>query len=461
MKDDVPLNKSWKQDAVELCGCPCVLTTAQIEEQRHSLIWNARLRETRAPEVIAQPRTAQEVAAFVRFARQVDLKISLRGSGHNYQGAALRDGGAMIDLGKLNSVSIVPAERRARIGAGVTGGDLIRQLSQYDLAFPVGHCGDVAVSGYLLSGGFGWNYGEWGPACQHVTAVQMVTADGNLIRVDNTQHPDLFWAAKGAGAAFFAAVTAYEIRLQPLPATAFVQETVFAASDASIVAQWMREADKSVDETVELICLVGPDPEQGQPSVTLRAISSGASVDAARKKMGELRSFPKDVPLLHPAKTQTVPFSDLSRFSALPADRRVAADHIWSEASLPDLLLAVAHLADGPQTTSAISLTALGNGARPPCVTLSGDTCLSVGGASGAGVYALWEGAENDAVHLAWVRAAEAALRPFKCGRYVGEADLFCDSDRLADCFSHDALLRLRALRRKYDPSHLFLSVLN
>ncbi len=84
----------------------------------------------------------------------------------------------MVDLSGLDRIEIDAAARRAGIGAGVTGGRLIKELSRHGLGFPIGHCADVAASGYILSGGFGWNYGEWGPACANVAEIEVVLADG-------------------------------------------------------------------------------------------------------------------------------------------------------------------------------------------------------------------------------------------------------------------------------------------
>jgi hypothetical protein len=102
--------------------------------------------------------------------------------------------------------------------AGRRGGrDLARALAAHGLAFPVGHCSTVPLGGYLLGGGFGWNAGAWGVACHAVEGVEVVTADGGIRRASGAEEPDIFWAARGAGPAFFGVVTRYRLRLRPLP----------------------------------------------------------------------------------------------------------------------------------------------------------------------------------------------------------------------------------------------------
>ena len=105
----------------------------------------------------------------------------------------------------------------ARVQPGCRGNDLVAALAEHDLFFPAGHCIGVAVGGYLLQGGFGWNGRVHGPACMSVEAIDVVTADGETVRASATEHPDLLWAARGAGPGFFGAVTAFHLRVYPQP----------------------------------------------------------------------------------------------------------------------------------------------------------------------------------------------------------------------------------------------------
>jgi hypothetical protein len=109
--------------------------------------------------------------------------------------------------------------RRLRwpIQPAVTGQELNRQLTPHGLAFPIGHCATVPLSGYLLSGGLGWNSNRWGPACFSVEAADLVTADSSLVTANREHHADLLWAIRGGGPGFFAVVTQYHLRLYPAP----------------------------------------------------------------------------------------------------------------------------------------------------------------------------------------------------------------------------------------------------
>jgi FAD/FMN-containing dehydrogenase len=131
----------------------------------------------------------------------------VRGGGHSWCGTPLRDGGMLIDLARLKEVIVHPRTRTAMVQPVVSGRELSHRLAAHGLAFPYGHCSTVPLSGFVLSGGFGWNMGSWGPACFSLEAIDVVTAAGQLVRATEDQHADLLWAARGAGAGFFGVVT--------------------------------------------------------------------------------------------------------------------------------------------------------------------------------------------------------------------------------------------------------------
>jgi FAD/FMN-containing dehydrogenase len=421
---------------------------------RKLAIWNKRLDKARSPDAVVSPRSAVDVAAAVRFASERGLQVSPRGSGHHYEAAALRDGGLLLDLGELDFIEIDADAGIARIGAGVRGGELSERLAERGFAFPVGHCVDVGLSGYILAGGFGWNAGEWGAACGNVTAIEMVTAAGEPVIASADRHSDLFWAARGGGAGFFAAITAYHLRLHPLPPATFAWRMAFAAASAPELAGWLTAATASAHPTAEIGCFLLSHWDTGEWAVVLRASACGASEDEARARLASFTSPPATARTIGEPRAEIVPFTELFRMSPMPDSKRAAADHLWSEAPLGEMLLAV-HRLPGPSPHSTIDLVAFGGHS---CVALPADAALSVGGGTGAGIYALWDDPADDAINLAWVRGIDDALAPFRAGRYVGEADLAIAPERRAECFTPEALTRLVELRTRHDPQGLFPS---
>lgn len=135
--------------------------SADFDRVRATMTWNARIAGARTPEAIVEATSTADVVAAVKYARAHNLKVAIRGGGHNYHGAVLRDGSLLLDLSRLKLIKIDAAGRRASVGPGIKGGELIAALAPHNLAFPVGHCSDVNLSGFLLNGGYGWNLGEW------------------------------------------------------------------------------------------------------------------------------------------------------------------------------------------------------------------------------------------------------------------------------------------------------------
>jgi len=416
---------------------------------RERVIWNKRLDRARAPDAIVRCSSAEDVATSIRFAAANGMKVSPRGSGHHYEAASLRDGGLLLDLSGLDFIEIDSAARTARVGAGVRGDALTSRLAKQGLAFPVGHCVDVGLSGYILAGGFGWNAGEWGAACANVVALELVTAASEIVLASETSHPDLFWSARGGGPGFFAVITAYHLRVHPLPTAVFAWRVVLAADKAPALADWLSAATAAAERTAEVGCFALT--YSGEPSVILRVSACGENEDEARTKVASFFSPPVEVEPLGGVREEFLPFADLPKLSPMPDGKRVAADHLWSEAPLGDLLMAI-HDLRSPSPHSTVDLVAFGGHSR---VNL-GDGALTVGGGTGAGIYALWEDSADDEANRAWVRKVDDALSPLRTGRYVGEADLTLGPKRLAECFTPDALERLRRLRAQYDPSGMF-----
>jgi FAD/FMN-containing dehydrogenase len=136
----------------------------------------------------------------------------------------------------------------------------------------------------------------------------------------------------------------------------------------------------------------------------------------------------------------------------MPAGKRVAADHAWSDSAIGDLLLAV-HDLPAPSADSTIDIVAFG-GHTP--VATPDDAALTVSGGTGIGIYGMWDDAVDDNANRAWVRRIDEALAPHRTGRYVGEADLTAAPHRRAECFTPAALARLEEIRQRYDPEGLF-----
>ncbi|MFD9012959.1 FAD-binding oxidoreductase, partial [Streptomyces sp. NPDC059552] len=171
----------------------------------------------RRPAVIAQCESTADVITAVRFARDLDLNIAVRGGGHSVAGMSLNDGGLVVDLRRMHEVTVHPAAGAAHIEGGATMSHLDRACEPYGLATTGGRASTTGVGGYVLGGGSGWLDRKFGLAVDNLLGVDLVTAEGELVHATSEENPELFWGLHGGGGNFGIA-TSLTLRLYDLPA---------------------------------------------------------------------------------------------------------------------------------------------------------------------------------------------------------------------------------------------------
>jgi FAD/FMN-containing dehydrogenase len=169
----------------------------------------------RRPALIVRCRSAADVASAVRFARREGLEICVRGGGHNIAGQAVADGAMMVDLAEMKQVDVDPEARLVRAQGGLLWHELNAATAEHGLAVTGGAISTTGIAGLTLGGGLGWLMAKYGLAADNVTAVELVTAEGDVLDVTAESHPDLFWALQGGGGNFGVATT-FTYRLHPL-----------------------------------------------------------------------------------------------------------------------------------------------------------------------------------------------------------------------------------------------------
>ena len=176
-------------------------------------IWNGAI--TRRPAAVASCANGTDVAAALAFAQERRLEVSVRGGGHNYAGFALCEGGLMIDLTPMSSVSVDAAARRAKCGGGTTWAALDAATQADGLAVPGGFISHTGVAGLTLGGGIGWLTRVAGLSSDNLVGAEVVTADGRVLHASESENEDLFWALRGGGGNF-GVVTEFEFGLHPV-----------------------------------------------------------------------------------------------------------------------------------------------------------------------------------------------------------------------------------------------------
>jgi len=213
---------------------------AGYEQARQDAIWNGK-KPNRFPEAIALAEDPDDVVDALRLARERGWRIGVRSGGHSWSGNAIRDGGLLLDVSRLNDFSIDVENRTASVGPGTRGAELQRALNDRGLYFPTGTCQSVAIAGYTLGGGASFTGKKDGPAAHALRAVDVVTAEGELVHADDHSHPDLIWAARGSGPNFFAAVTRLHLDLQPLPGAMYTALYVYPVEVIDEFLAWSVE----------------------------------------------------------------------------------------------------------------------------------------------------------------------------------------------------------------------------
>ena len=201
-------------------------------------VWNGTV--DRRPRLIARCSGTADVAAAVRFARDHDLEIAVRGGGHNVAGTAVCDDGIVIDLSAMRGVWVDPAGRTARVQGGALWGDVDHETQAHGLATTGGIVSHTGVAGLTLGGGIGFLMRKHGLTVDNLLAAEVVTAEGSIVRASADEHPDLFWALRGGGGNF-GVVTSFRFALHPVGPTVMAGPVFWAADDTTDVLRFYRD----------------------------------------------------------------------------------------------------------------------------------------------------------------------------------------------------------------------------
>jgi FAD/FMN-containing dehydrogenase len=447
-------------------GKVTIATDTGYEQLRCEMNWN-QLTPPRYPQLIVQVASERDVVKAVRFARTHGMKIAVRGGGHSCIGAALRDKSLLIDLGGLTQVSIDYEAHMAVVQPAVTGQDLNHQLASHGLAFPVGHCPSVPLSGFVLSGGLGFNSNSWGPACFSLEAAKVVTADGHTVVANHEQHADLLWAIRGAGPGFFAVAIQYFLKLYKAPRAITTSSYYYPLQRIEEVGTWAGSVARQMSSVVELNIFLVPAPSALAKQCRFSngfvgILSATAFVDTAQEAiatLGLLETCPVASECLHMEVNQPTSLAALLEKSGRlwPERHRYLADTLWSNSPPAQMLGTVRDYFLQAPSPKSVAICSFSTGlADSPILP---DAAFSMTAGTLLLCYAIWECPEDDASNAVWHRETIAALEPFAVGHYVGESDIASHPAHAERSFARENWCRLQALRRKYDPDALFTDI--
>lgn len=427
--------------------------TPAYEEARRAAVWNGRLPD-RFPDVIVQAHTEDDVVAAVCMARAQDLRIGVRSGGHSWAGNHLRDGGMLLDVSRLRDVQIDKAAMRAVVQPGFGGSETVAALAEEDLFFPAGHCTGVAIGGYLLQGGYGWNGRVHGPACMSVEAVDVVTADGELVHADADHHPELLWAARGSGPGFFGVVTRFHLRVYPRPKVVANAVFLYPMELLDDVFRWAHEIAPQVARTMELMVLIHRD-DAGEQEIV---VTGPVLVDSEEEALEALAVL-QTCPVLDRAKL-AVPYVPVTMddlyagvTAAYPTGHRYATDNMWTHAPVEDLLPGLRRIASTMPDNRYSHMLWMNWGPGVTPEPERPDMVYSVEDDTYIAVYGVWPDADDDATGAAWVEDRMREMEPLATGIQLADENL---GRRPARFLTDENMARLDAARAAYDPDGRF-----
>jgi FAD/FMN-containing dehydrogenase len=415
------------------------------------IVWNGAV--DRHPAVVVRPTDVDDAAAAVRFGREHDLVIAVRCGGHSMGGFSTCDDGIVIDLSAMRGVRVDPEGRTATVLGDSLLGDLDREAQRFGLACPVGVVSHTGVGGLTLGGGMGRLQRKHGFTIDNLRSVDLLTAEGQLIRASEEENPDLFWGIRGVGPNF-GIVTSFEFDLHPVGPEVVQGLAAYRIERAHVLAARFREfAAQAPDDVFASFALAIGGPDGPWPGGRPVVVLGGAHLDpgAAERDLHPLRN---DGALSDSIEPKTYLDMQGASDEAFAWGKRIYTKGGFLD-ELTDGFLDVAldHIARGPGEVN-IGLWAQGGAiARVP------EDATAFTGRSAAfwvGVESMWTEPERDQDFVGWSRETWEALRPFTtAGTYVN--DLVESSEELARGAYGDAKYhRLVELKRAWDPDNVF-----
>jgi FAD/FMN-containing dehydrogenase len=403
----------------------------------------------RYPALIARCAGVADVIASVQFARDHQLLISVRGGGHGLAGFALCDGGLMIDLSRMKSVQVDPTRQTARAEGGATWGDFDHETQALGLATTGGVARPTGIAGLTLGGGHGYLMRRFGLACDNLLSVDLITAEGRLVRASADEHADLYWGLRGGGGNFGVA-TAFEYQLHPVgPILGGL--LIYPLAHAKDVLRRFRDVTSTAPDDLGVIAVLGTLPDGTQAVVIL--VGYSGPVAEGERLLRPLR----EPGLVLADQVGPMPYTALQSIveNFNPAGMR----NYWKSdylAQLGDEVidLLVEYYPSVPIPHTHVAIEHLGG-----AVTRVDEDAMAVSHRAAlynAIIVGMWGNPAQDEQLIAWVRRLWEQLRPFSFGGVYVNYLSNEGEDRVRAAYSPKKFERLGALKNEYDPTNLF-----
>jgi hypothetical protein len=407
----------------------------------------------RRPAAIVRVANANDVSRVIALVRETGMEFAVRSGGHGVTGYASPNGGIVLDLADMRALDIDTERRTAWAEAGLTAVEYTKAADAHGLATGFGDTGSVGLGGLTLGGGVGYLVRKHGLTIDDLLAADVVTADGQLLRVNAESHPDLFWAIRGGGGNFGVA-TRFKFRLHDVGT--IVGGMLMLPATPDVIRSFIALAEAAPEElsTIANVMPAPPMPfvpaEQHGKLVIFGMLCYAGAVEAGERAVAPFRALatpivdmvkPSRYPEMYPPDDETYHPIGSSRTMFIDSVDRRVADTIVEHLAATDAPMRVAQLRvlGGAMARVPVEATAFAHRRSRIMVNVA----------------ALYERPDQAQVYEPWVTGFAAALKQGDSGAYV---NFLVDEGktRIRDAYPGKTWDRLRSIKRHYDPTNLF-----
>jgi len=446
-------------DTLEIQLAGRVVRPADADYDAVRAVWNGMI--DRRPAFVVRCAKTADVVAAVNFARDQRVPFSVRGGGHNVSGSAVIDGGMVIDLSEMRNVLVNPRDKSIRVEGGATWADVDQMTQRYGLAVPGGVVSETGIAGLTLGGGVGWLRNKYGLTIDNLLSVEVVTADGQVLTANASEHSELFWALRGGGGAF-GVVTTFEYRLRDVGPDVMFALVMYSGDEAQHVMETFRDYVADAPDEVSALASLGyfpadaafPEDAHGKPAAIILACYAGDPSDGTR--------------VLQPLREISTPVVDFSGTMPFVEVQTVFDEdypagemrYYWKSTYLDALsddaiAVCIQQARMTPSSLSTIDFWHMGGAIQrvPEDATAYRHRAANFL----IGIESNWVDAANDQANIDWTRQAFDALVPFSRGRQYMNFPGFWEGNATAtQAMVGTNYRRLSDVKSRYDPDNLF-----
>lgn len=420
-------------------------------------VWNAMI--DRKPSIVVKCLGVADVVVAVQFAREHNLLLCIKGGGHNIAGLATADGAIMLDMSLMRGVWVDKEKSIAHAQAGCLLGDLDRETQVEGLATVLGFVSLTGITGLTLGGGFGYLTRRWGWTTDNVVGMDVITADGNMVRASNDENPDLFWGLRGGGGNF-GIVTGIDYKLYPVGPEILGGVVAWPVSEAPKVIDLYRKLSENAPRELTLVTFIRPAPPapwlpenmHGKSIVAILACYSG-DLEEGEKLVEPIKSFGNPIGDVLVRR----PYVQLQ--SMLDATQPKGRRYYWKSEYLPRIEPElddkfIEHGSRIPSPHSALILFQIGGALNKieedhsPVGNRDARYVLNIGGS--------WENEDDDGTNIGWAKDTWNALKTFSTGgTYINFLTEDEGPERIEAALGK-GLKRLAVVKKNWDPENVF-----